>query len=553
MESMSLANTLAVAIALALGAPLAVAQVAYYESFDIGVGQPPGCHIAEFPGGPGTYPFPAGWTLFNVDNGTPAAQVSFVNDAWEVREDFSHEVTQCVAFSTSWYEPPVPADDWMWTPAIVVPAGAELSWRAVSYDAAYRDGYEVRVLDEAPGSGNLLDSTVVFSTPAEETAWTQRSVSLAAYAGQAVHIAFRNHSSDKFLLLVDDVKVEIPSPDLTVSTPWPFASIYTRVPAGWMLAESPAAQLLNGGAGELTNVTGSATAMLDGAPTVQSVAADAVPSIPEGASAAAVFGEPLTFAGDGAWSIEYTFSADQVESDLADNVVLAAGPVIGGDELARHEGPVIGTLGIGAGNGGEIGVTYTLVDAADFRGVRFGLDPIPPEEGDPPMPSLCPGFDFVAILHAVDDVTGAPGTVIDTTVPVPCNYDEGGLFDADFAGGQLNLPAGTYVLTLQEPVGGPTLRLQMHGDRFVPGASWVYWPTIPGGTWMHLEDFGPTFSRAPSLSLLSVTKQEPPIFQDGFELAPPPGVAQARRVAAPAILSVRPTRSVAPTQLAPSR
>lgn len=552
MESRSHANTLAVAIALALGAPSVAAQVAFYEPFNIGVDQPPGCHIAEFPGGPGTYPFPAGWVLFDVDNGTPAEQVSFVNDAWEVREDFDHEVRQCVAFSTSWYEPPVPADDWMWTPAILVPAGAELSWRAVSYDPAFRDGYEVRVLDEAPDDGNLLDSIVVFSTPAEETAWTQHSISLAAFEGQTVHIAFRNQSSDKFLLLVDDVLVEVPGPDLSVSTPWPFASIYTRVPTGWTFEAMPVAQLLNSGVGELTNVTGSATAMLDGAATVQSVAADAVASIPEGASAAAVFAATLTFAGNGAWSIEYTFSAEQDEPDLADNVIQAAGPVIGGDELARHEGPAIGTLGIGAGNGGELGVTFTLVDAAEFGGVRFGLEPIPPEEGDPPKPNLCPGFDFVAILRALDDVAGVPGTVIDTTVPVPCHYDEGGLFDAAFAGGPLTLPAGTYVLTLQEPVGGPTLRLQMHADRFEPGATWVNWPTIPGGTWVHLEEFGSSFARAPSLALLDVSAVEP-IFQDGFEPVPPPETGRSLRVAAPAGASARPTRSLAPTQLAPTR
>src|SRR5690606_29902558 len=99
------ANALAVAIALALGAPAAQAQIALYQPFNIGVAEPPGCHVGEFAGGPGTYPFPSGWTLFNVDNRTPAASVAYVNDAWEVREDFRDAPTQCAAFSTSWYSP----------------------------------------------------------------------------------------------------------------------------------------------------------------------------------------------------------------------------------------------------------------------------------------------------------------------------------------------------------------------------------------------------------------------------------------------------------------
>src|SRR5690606_22544086 len=157
-------------------------------------------------------------------------------------------------------------------------------------------------------------------------------------------------------------------------------------------------------------------------------------------------------------------------------------------------------------------------------------------------------------LRVMDEVGGMPGAVIDSTFPVPCNYDEGGLFDADFVGGPLALAAGTYVLTLQEPVGGPTLRLRMHGDRFVPGTTWADWPTSPI-QWAHFEDFGNTFRRAPSLSLVIASEEEvePPIFQDGFEVPLPPGVALTRRVAAPVAASVRPTRSVAPTQLAPAR
>ena len=90
-------------------------------------------------GTPGTYPFPAGWFLRNVDNRTPDAQVAWVNEAWEVREDFGGDVSNCVAFSTSYYSPAGPADDWMWTPLIGPLTGnTTLRWRARAYDQTTR-------------------------------------------------------------------------------------------------------------------------------------------------------------------------------------------------------------------------------------------------------------------------------------------------------------------------------------------------------------------------------------------------------------------------------
>src|SRR5688572_5694082 len=104
-------------------------QVLFYEDFDNV------CNFACGGGGAGTYPFPAGWFLRNVDNGTPAAAVSYVNEAWERREDFNFNVLDSCAFSTSWYNPVGTANDWMWTPLIgPLPANVVLSWNGVTYD-----------------------------------------------------------------------------------------------------------------------------------------------------------------------------------------------------------------------------------------------------------------------------------------------------------------------------------------------------------------------------------------------------------------------------------
>jgi len=160
--------------------------------------------------------FPAGWKLVNVDGRTPFNSTAYVNNAWIIREDFKFNVDNMVMFSTSWYTPVGASDDWVWTPLISdLPAGATLSWSAVTYDTAYRDGYEVRIMtapDEPTGStgdlGNMVtNSTVIFSVSSENILWTTHSVDLSAYAGESVYIAFRNNSDDMFLLLIDDIKI----------------------------------------------------------------------------------------------------------------------------------------------------------------------------------------------------------------------------------------------------------------------------------------------------------------------------------------------------------
>src|SRR5687768_2429604 len=88
----------------------AQSQVLFYEDFD-GIPGPTA-------GGAGTYTFPPGFLIRNVDNGTPDAQVSYVNDGWERREDFNFNVADSAAFSTSYYSPVGTANDWMWTPLI---------------------------------------------------------------------------------------------------------------------------------------------------------------------------------------------------------------------------------------------------------------------------------------------------------------------------------------------------------------------------------------------------------------------------------------------------
>ncbi len=176
---------------------------------------------------PGFYPFPAGWRLRNVDNMTPHSEVNYINNAWVRRENLFTPTDSC-AYSSSYGVPVRQADDWMWTPAITLPDRATaLRWRARTSDPLYRDGYEVRIMvapnEPTGGTGSIGNqvtaSTVLFSTTGEDPNWVTRTVSLESYAGKTVYIAYRNNSTDKFILFVDDVTVlEIPTIKATTQT-----------------------------------------------------------------------------------------------------------------------------------------------------------------------------------------------------------------------------------------------------------------------------------------------------------------------------------------------
>lgn len=560
-------NSLACAVALALATPAAIAAPLFYQGFDISSAMPPapGCNTGDFPGGAGTYPFPAGWLLRNVDNRTPAAAVSYVNEAWEVREDFSFNVTQCAAFSTSWYTPAGAADDWTWTPAISLPAGdSTLSWRAVTYDPSYRDGYEVRVMSSPSvptgGSGvlgnQISNSTQIFSTAAEQTAWTPHSLSLLAYAGQTIYVGFHNNSNDKFLLLIDDVQVIDDTPDAVAQAPLPnVASAYARAPDGFTVDATLGFGMYNAGGIALSNVIGSAQYLLGGSPAGMPVQATAVPTLAVGASAAAVFPPGYTFSGSGIWSVEYNVTAMESggEANTANNTIQVPGVAIGGNEFARWEGAAVGVLGIGSGNGGELGAAYTLAADATISGIRFGMGP-QPDTVDDGMGGMIPnpfiGAPLVANLRAYDNTTppGKPGALIDTTVPVAATT-QGGTYDVTFVGGAHLLTAGTYVVTVSEPVQSQAMTLPQHTDRFALGVTWVNWPTSPLGDWGNLEQFGSGFQRMPEVSMLT----EMSIFKDGFGLPggnkPGVQVTHELRPLAPS----RPLRKPAPTALGARR
>ncbi|WP_426474456.1 choice-of-anchor J domain-containing protein [Chryseobacterium balustinum] len=154
------------------------------------------------------------WTVIDVDGLTPAPAVSFISNGWNRIDrqgtdgSFGGPAGNYAAMSTSWYTPAGTSNDWLISPTIPVSgASPTLYWDAKAQDGDYPDGYKVML---APNGGNTVaDFTVeLYNTTGENSNWTSRAVSLTPYIGQNIRFAFVNNSTDKFMMMVDNIKVD---------------------------------------------------------------------------------------------------------------------------------------------------------------------------------------------------------------------------------------------------------------------------------------------------------------------------------------------------------
>lgn len=163
----------------------AKAQVLFYQDFESGVLDP--------------------MTAVDVDGKTVNPNVAFAGPTFTVVQQ---SATNKAVVSTSWFEPVGQADDWLISPPITVTdANTFLSWEAYSPDANYRDGYKVMISTTDDSIAHF--TTQALNVAAELTTWTKRSVKLTNYVGQTIYFAFRNNSTDKYLLYMDNIRVEV--------------------------------------------------------------------------------------------------------------------------------------------------------------------------------------------------------------------------------------------------------------------------------------------------------------------------------------------------------
>lgn len=150
---------------------------------------------------------PAEWGVYDLDGNTPSkdGQVAgfAVGEGWIALNDNGNGV----AASTSWYSPAGTANDWLVTPAISIDNGTYVvQWKTRAHNTNYADGYSVYVSATGNEPENFIDEPI-FQLDSESGEWTAHEVSLEAYEGQTVWVAFVNDTHDKSRLYVDDVYV----------------------------------------------------------------------------------------------------------------------------------------------------------------------------------------------------------------------------------------------------------------------------------------------------------------------------------------------------------
>ncbi|MCO6479393.1 MAG: choice-of-anchor J domain-containing protein [Phaeodactylibacter sp.] len=160
---------------------------------------------------------PEDFTLYNVDMLTPADEgdIGWLDTAWIVTTSSRFE--GFAALSISWYEDENgnevgPADDWMILPRLQLGAGAELNFlvRSATTSGDFPDDYQVLInTGEATVESFGEDGEILWTEEAVESDdWQDRSLDLSAYAGQSVHIAFRNvTNTNGYGLWIDNIEV----------------------------------------------------------------------------------------------------------------------------------------------------------------------------------------------------------------------------------------------------------------------------------------------------------------------------------------------------------
>lgn len=511
------------------GAP---SNIFFTANFDDCGGNPP---VTPGTTPPQPFPAPPQFTVHNVDNRTPAASVAYVNKAWIVREDFQNNSADCVMFATSWYSPAGQANDWAAFPTeaagkITPTAATQLRWNAKNYDPLYLDGYEVRYSTAGTAVADFMAHPALYTNNAEAAAWTARTLSLSSLAGTPIHLAFRLTSTDKFLLVVDDIVVEnLINFDpaltaLTIAQAPDDAGSYGAVPAWLGVPYDFSATVRNNGLQTLTDVVVDADVLVDGDAEDMLV----TPPIATLAPATSATTAELTGLLDqiGRWTIEATVSATQGDQ-VPENSSLEAYLVhVTQDEITRAvpDEAQQGSLGVGAGNGGELGNDFVIDAAAKIVAIRYTFENADDEPVGPPVGDGVGDFNDItlqATLRAWDPVANEPGAVLHTlevTVPEDAPIGPTTL--------EFPLPAGTvlapgrYLVAAVEPTTPPiTLTLHTVAGRFVPGTSWVDWPTSPNPGWSNVEDFGAMFAHPFRISAVLVPPVTvPTAADDAFEL-----------------------------------
>lgn len=149
--------------------------------------------------------FPPGVTVSNETGVNPATagyKRGYTRDGWVIDRYGTYGY---VAVSPTFTEKNEACRNVMTLPAIGIEEGYYLSWHGVSVHPDRKEKYSVIATVEGSGTSDTL-----FATDSESDEWTAHLVNLNAYAGKKVTISFVCESTNRYMLAIGGVTVDVP-------------------------------------------------------------------------------------------------------------------------------------------------------------------------------------------------------------------------------------------------------------------------------------------------------------------------------------------------------
>ena len=170
-------------------------------------------------------PLPDGWLMY-ADNLTNQSGFTIFGSGWVISQV---ETANKAAASVSYVTSSADCDRWLITPSIEVPGNNyTLKFRAFVNETSAPERLRVAVSTGGTDKGDFTTTLrdITFNGTAGTTAgWNNIELSLDAFAGQTVRIAFVNHGNGQFIF-VDDVRINTTTDNYHMALMETFTSQY---------------------------------------------------------------------------------------------------------------------------------------------------------------------------------------------------------------------------------------------------------------------------------------------------------------------------------------
>ncbi len=177
-----------------------------YQDQSVVVTAQPGSYILPAPKGAAlsedfedtTVAFPpAGWTMIDLDGD---------GSNWNFYRFSPHSGLHSAA-SASWTGSALTPINYLITPALMPVTGDSLVWWVAPQDPNWpADKYAVVASTTGNEAGDFTDDLFEETLTTPDSIWVRRAVSLDAYNGQMLYIAFKHYDcTDNFMMKIDDV------------------------------------------------------------------------------------------------------------------------------------------------------------------------------------------------------------------------------------------------------------------------------------------------------------------------------------------------------------